>query len=89
MHHLTSSPSVRRCAATFCGAAWQELALKVRARGQEYDRFKARRALANARGAPGAAHAKAKPARALRPGSLDGQGHADMQVRMGSWLPLV
>ena len=55
--------------------------MKVRARGQEYDRFKARRALANKRAAPGAARAKANC------GAPIGQGHADVQVRMGSWWP--
>ena len=59
----------------------------MRARGQEYDRFKARRALANAHAAPGAAHAKAKPAKAVKAGALDRQGHADMQARFGVQWP--
>ena len=54
----------------------------MRARGQEYDRFKARRALANKRAAPGGARAKAAPR------ALDGQGLAEVQVRMGGKWPL-
>ncbi|KAK9828099.1 hypothetical protein WJX81_004271 [Elliptochloris bilobata] len=52
----------------------RELALKVRARGQEYERFKARRALANKHAPGGAACAPAKLPRA------DAQTASDVQV---------
>ncbi len=52
------------------------MALKVRARGQEYDRFKARRALANQRPPAGAASAAAKRAQPSSKG-----GDEDVQVR--------
>ena len=61
----------------------QALALKVRARGQEYNRFKARRALESSAARPDAARKRSKGAK-----QGASEPSADVQARRGAGSPL-